>query len=330
METIDCIEVYGKFPLIETRGVIIDTPGRGAVYDQDYLTQEILPQVDVILCPIAADYPLSSDEAGFLTSLSEQKKKKLQFIVTKIDELDKDECDEVVARIQTIVNKITGGVPQLYQVAAKKVIDTYKAGKSGEEIAAIKARRDCGVKELEDALDKKLRGASIIESRIRICCNALADEAAGHKKRLEESKTELALDSAELESRQKELQEVSGKLKDSYTKHTRELKRAWNKEIERFTGKMERKEAKIIDRLGEAQGNLFDLIGFQKKLGRRIQAILKQEFSEDLTNLNIKLEDTVRKFSQDLDNAIDEEIKIYRKSGSSAAGGLAADLKTRR
>jgi hypothetical protein len=325
-ETVECISVYGKFPLIETRGIIIDTPGRGAVYDQDYITREILPQVDVILCPIAADYPLSSDEAGFLMSLPEQEKSKLLFIVTKIDELDTDKLSEVVSRIQTIVNKITGGAPRLFKVAAKKVTDAYKDGKSSGEVAGIKERRDCGLKELENALDTKLREASVVESLIRLCCKNLAGQFAADKKRLEESKMELTLDLTELEHRQKELDDLCRGLNDSYTKHFRDLQREWNKEVKRFITKIAAKEARIIHDLGEAQGNLLDLIGFEKKLSRKVQTMLDGVLSQDLLDLNGKLEDMAAKFARELNSDIDSEIEIYGKSGS-PAGDLASRAK---
>ncbi|MHC6203059.1 dynamin family protein [Breznakiellaceae bacterium SP9] len=315
-EHIDCIELYGNFPLIETRGAIVDTPGKGALYDQDYLTDRILPDVDIIVCPIAADYPGSMDEVKFLEKLDEQEKAKLIFVLTKTDDVEKDELADAAGEVQRTMGAIVGGTPKLYKVAAKKVLDAYKSGKNAAEVAAIKARPDCGMKELENVMDTKLRTAANISGFMRQSCTKLGDSIDADKKRFQEEKETLSLSSAELDQKKRDLEAFCGITKKSFDKNKRKFEQKWNSEVNRFTAKFGHKEAAIADRLAVAvnKENLLTLIGYTSKLQRKIQALLTPELESEVNELNGKLTDLVEDFSKEFQSDIDAEVELYGRS----------------
>jgi GTPase SAR1 family protein len=321
-DKIDCIEIYGNFPLVETRGVIVDTPGRGALYDQDYLTTGILPEVDVIICPIAADCPLDRGEMNFLIKLPPGEKKKLLFVLTKTDDVDSDELKETISDTQNTISAIVGGSPRLFKTAAKKLVDARKAGKTAKEIEAVKS--NCGIKELETALDVKLRAGSYLDEQIRTWCEVIEDYFTTDKKRLTEDKENLSRDAVKLEQEKKDLEAVLKTTKDSFKKNAGELKKKWSQEITKFTSKLSSKEGMISDRLTGAveKENLLTLIGYSSKLQRKIQAVLQQELTSDLADMNDKLDALVMNFAEKLQSDYDSEIAVYsRTSGDSSING---------
>jgi GTPase Era involved in 16S rRNA processing len=321
-DRIDCIEIYGNFPLVETRGVIVDTPGRGALYDQDYLTTGILPEVDVIICPISADYPLDRGEMDFLIKLPPGEKKKLLFVLTKTDDVDSDELKGTIANTQNTISAIAGGSPRLFKTAAKKLVDARKAGKTAKEIEAVKIT--CGIKELETALDVKLRAGSYLDEQIRTWCEVLEDYFTTDKKRLTEDKENLSRDAVKLEQEKKDLEMVLKTTKDSFKKNAGELKKKWSQEITKFTNKLSFKEGMISDRLTGAveKENLITLIGYSSKLQRKIQAVLQQELTSDLADMNDTLDALVKNFAEKLQSDYDSEIAVYsRTSGDSGING---------
>jgi len=336
-ERIDHIEVYGNFPLIETRGVFVDTPGMGALYDQNYLAQNILDEVDVILCPIAADRPLDKGEREFLASLTEGKREKLMYVLTKVDDVEKDELPQTIAFVQEAANSISGGTPTVYHVAAKKVLDAYAAGKPDKEIERIK--ETCGMKALEDALDRILRTRSDADKRIRIVCEELEGCFINDKSRLSEMKENFSLKSHELEEKIKVSETTCKNIKSNFEKGIKKLKQEWEREVKRFINRLENKEAKITDRLTSEveRGNILTLIGSSAKLQRKIQSLLKMELETELLDLQSKLENIVDRISNELRSDVDNDIALYNSSfprnslknemgalvgGSVAAGGI--------
>jgi GTPase Era involved in 16S rRNA processing len=325
-ERIDRIEIYGNFPLVETRGVIVDTPGMGALYDQDYLATGILPDVDVIISPIAADLPLDRTEIVFLTGLSDQEKQKLMFVLTKTDDVGSDKIAETIADVQNKISAIVGGSPRLFKTAALKVVKAREQGKAVTEVEAIKS--DCGVKELETALDEKLRTGSGLDEQIRRLCNTMEDDLVRDKTRLTENKESLSLEATNLEQRKKELESLIQTTKTNFDKNTSKLKREWGREVERFTAKLETKVDAISDRLtATVEGeNLLSLIGYSSKLERKIQGILRQELSGEIADMNDKLASRVEAFAEQLRQENDTEIEVYGRTG--AGNSVKSEINT--
>ncbi|MDR2194476.1 MAG: dynamin family protein [Treponema sp.] len=316
-DKIDCIEIYGNFPLIEKKGVIIDTPGLGALYDQDFLTTSILPEVDVILSPIAADKSLAREEIEFLDALLPSEKAKLMFVLTKIDtgDVEQDELNENISKTNDTLGKIMGGgAPRLFKTAAKQVIDAWKAGKTPQEVEAVK--KECGMAEFEAVLQDKLEKSAGVEEHITIRRNALEELFNSDKKSLEETKEAFTRQVVELEQERKDMEGFCTSTKKQFEKNTKELKQKWSKEISQFTVRLENKKGDIEDRLITVvdKKKLFDLIGYSKKLERKIQDILQQELKGELADLNVELERLVTGFAEDLKSDINEQVEIYGRA----------------
>ena len=334
---IDCIEVYGDFPLIETRGIIVDSPGLGSLHDQDYLAKSILSKVDVILCPVSASNPLDRTEADFLaTTLPERDREKLMFVLTQIDYITNiEERPQTVAWVQETLKSILklGKKPRLYQVAAKKVLEAYEAGKSPEEIEKIK--KECGMRELEDAIDKGLRGSSIAETNLRSTCIALETWFLDDKNSLTEIRKNFNLQASELEAKGKALEILFSKTTNDYTQGIEELKGQWKTAVRHFTGKVYDKRRAISERLVSEleKGKLKDLIGYPAKLERSIQAILESQLKDELTDFEQELESIEQKIAGDLNSKINESVELYYETypetnsktgmGSLIGGGIA-------
>ena len=332
---IECIEVYGKYPLIETRGVFVDTPGRGAVLDQDYLVDLILPDVDIILCPVAADYPLAQDEKDFIRNkLTETEQKKLVFLLTKTDakEISADELEKVYSDVQNFAASILGDKPKVHKVAAKKVLDAYKEGKNEAETKTIKEKY--GMKELEEALDKKLRNTSKAEDDIREARKKLENYFADDKKEWEEMRQTLSRTAGELEKEKEDLNKEYSIVKKAFEKGRRKLENDWENVFEDFIGRLEGKDSDILERLSHyieneiSNGNILSLVGYKKKMARRIQNILGRELRGDLEKLEEKFKVIVKKFNNDLKSDIENDpfIQGRYKSKSDPGGEISTFL----
>jgi uncharacterized membrane-anchored protein YhcB (DUF1043 family) len=325
-EKIECIEVYGNYPLIETRGVFVDTPGMGALFDQDYLTIDILPLVDIILCPIAADRPGEIEEKDFLEKLPKKEKDKLIFLLTKIDLKETSHLEEVITYVQGFAESIIGGKPTLYKVAAKRVTDAFKEGKSEEEIKKIK--QECGMKELETVLDTKLRKNSAAAERMRRYCNDLDSYIKEDEKKQKEKKESLTLNSIELEKKRKELEAAIEETKTNFDKNVKDLKKDWVKTVNRFIDKLETKEAKISDRLTQEveKQKLLSLIGYSRKIERQIQSILYMELKPELIDLQDQLEGIVRNFNEKLESDNNKALVVQKNSSTGSSKGEISTL----
>jgi len=337
--TIKHIEVYGNYPLIETRGVFVDTPGMGALQDQDYLAQEIMPEVDVILCPISVDNPLEDCEREFLAKLRKADTDKLMYVVTKIDDVDEDDDEQqeqladIVAEVKKVAAAISkGGGAQIFQVAAKQVMDAYAEGKSYKDTEVINIKRQWGMQKLEDALDNKLRNKSTAADRIRATCKELEDHLANDLGRINESMEDFKLQSSELEEKKKKLEDAIQALKSTFGKNFKKLEREWKTAVGRFVTRLSSKAPSIENSLSVERENLLTLIGISSKMTRKVQSIIGGQIEPELEDLQSKLEDIVKKFADELEQDYNEDIAIYNRSypknnlgaelGTLVSGGL--------
>jgi small GTP-binding protein len=107
---------------------LIDTPGIGSIHDHNTeVAESFLPQVDAALCVLAADQPLSAEEARFFDAAGASAPR-LIFAVNKIDMLAPDERGEAVDFIRrSLAADRPGQNFDLYPVSAK----------TGEGIASL-------------------------------------------------------------------------------------------------------------------------------------------------------------------------------------------------
>jgi len=320
VKKIDHIEIYGAFPLIETRGIFIDTPGLGAVNDQDYLAENILSRVDIILCPQAADNLLSGEEQKFLMDLKPEVKNKLVFILTKIDEMDYDQkrIASSVEKIEKAAKNSIGKKPdKVFTIAAKEVLKAYAANKSQEEVNIIK--KECGIDELQNYIDSTLRKTSnaekILKGKLRILLEDVNIDEANWKDTSEKTK----LTEVQLQQEKKKLEEYCNTLKDEYDKNIENFRENWKKTIRLFIKNLKRKETDISnDLLRNKAKSIFELINYKKRMNRKIMSQIEETLSSELKELKDDLDNHIKILTKKLNEGIDSvsfDNDYFSKSG---------------
>ena len=305
-ERVRYIHVYIPFPWIEKRGVFVDTPGRGALYNQNKLAESVLDEVDVIICPFMSTNYLDKNEDEFLRKLPDTEKKKLMYVLTAIEKPNtpKDLANAVKA-VTEKARDVSGGDQPIYRVDAKKVWKANLEGKSETEIEQIK--QDWGMRELETALDEKLREGTNADKRIREVCTELEkmlrEDIKGLGKEIED------FDSKRVEEdlRKKEAEVARQRERDAFDKSIKDLKRKWDEEVRQAIAKIDGKGAELEDldpdhvKVGSAYRN-----------GKRALKNIKQGTEHELAELKRKLESAVKTCAQECDLDVDEDIAIGR------------------
>ncbi len=125
---------------------LVDTPGTNAVIKKHQeLTERFVPRADLVLFVTSADRPFTESERQFL-ELIRSWGKKVVVIVNKIDILEPDEQEKVLAFVRAhaaqTLQETLGGAPQVFGVAARGAFRARQAG----DAAALDAS---GVPELE-------------------------------------------------------------------------------------------------------------------------------------------------------------------------------------
>ncbi len=135
----------------------VDTPGTNAVIKQHQeLTERFVPRADLVLFVTSADRPFTESERQFL-DLIRSWGKKVVVIVNKIDILEDDERDKVLAFVQIHAAETLqtrGDPPQVFGVAARSA---FRARGVGDD-AALAAS---GVPALEAFISTTLAGARL-------------------------------------------------------------------------------------------------------------------------------------------------------------------------
>ena len=308
-ERIDRVEVYGSFPLIETRGVIVDTPGLGALYDQDEFTTNILSGADVILCHVSVK-SFGSEEGDFLARLPPREKEKLMFALTKVDRARTEEDrSKVVSYAQKHIKPILGKMPHLYQVAAEKVLEAYKTGKSREEIE--KAKEEWGMKDLEDALLEKIRNRPNAEDRLRSACKELGEFIDDDTNHLNGKEDKIKAQMSEREEKRKALANDRDGAMRVYKQGVEKLKAQWKHAAEQITQDLKKKQMDIA-------GSMISVVKKEKFLERHKQAkraktlwdMLHSCLDEEERNLKSKLKRLIDVCAKELECDLNIDLRI--------------------
>lgn len=83
---------------------LVDTPGTNSILRQhSTLTERFIPRADLVLFLTSIDRPYSESEDRFLSLVAEQWRKKVVFLLTKVDGRDRADIDQVVAWVRRSV-----------------------------------------------------------------------------------------------------------------------------------------------------------------------------------------------------------------------------------
>lgn len=110
-----------KFPLEFLKNVnIVDTPGTNSiVQEHDELTMNFIPRADFVIFVISVDRPLSESEREFLELVSIKWKRKVIFLLNKIDTKDDHDIQEIMAYLKHEVSKILELDPVIFSISVK-------------------------------------------------------------------------------------------------------------------------------------------------------------------------------------------------------------------
>jgi len=322
-KNIDCVEVYGPFPFIKNRGIFVDTPGLGAIFDQDYLATNILSEVDIILCPLAIDNLLSAEERDYLNKFLAPQKEKLVFLITKVDEeKDKHKLADAVKKAGDLAAELVGGKPPIFQVSAKRLMRANQ-GKAFEEDMPVedieKAKEASGIAALEAYLDKQLKEKSNTDEKIRRFCKQLEAFFETDEKNWRENSEKLKLDAGELEQKKAALEKTTGDIKTSFNRNVKKFKQDWKNTVDLYIGKLEAKQGPIEQRLLRKKQSLMELVNHSSTLTRKIQAEVQAEFAPELSDMQEKLREITYEFAEkqksDIENAFSLNPHYAKESG---------------
>lgn len=121
-----------RYPLDFLRAVnIVDTPGTNSiVQEHDELTVNFVPKADFIVFVISVDRPLSESEREFLELISIKWKRKVIFLLNKIDTKDVGDVREVLGYLGQEVSKILELEPQIFPISVKQAFQAKTASDS--------------------------------------------------------------------------------------------------------------------------------------------------------------------------------------------------------
>lgn len=144
------------FPLEFLKNVnIVDTPGTNSIArEHDELTVNFIPQSDFIVFVMSVDRPLTDSEREFLELISLKWKRKILFLLNKIDAKEQAEIDAILAYLRTEAQKILRLEPLIFPVSVKQAFQ----GKAAQDDALV---QQSGFREVErylfDALNEEER-----------------------------------------------------------------------------------------------------------------------------------------------------------------------------
>lgn len=99
---------------------LVDTPGTNSILKQhSTLTERFVPRADLVFFLTSIDRPLSESEDGFLGLIADRWRKKVAFLLTKIDGRERSDVEAVIAWIRRSVLERHGFEPTVLPVSTR-------------------------------------------------------------------------------------------------------------------------------------------------------------------------------------------------------------------
>jgi len=314
------VEVFGDFPDWSKAVTIVDSPGQNSVFGHhDVLLMDFLPYSDAIIFLVAADIPLDGGDIALLKVLSEDEKRKIFFVLTKIDNIENPEdLDEVKCFVTSKIQEIGLTCEKLYAVSAKPVYEALTQGISGNQLEVIKAEN--GILELEEELEKFIilnsDQTKILRSRIEMLLSQTSEACNKYISVSNEILSKKTYDLSILEAEKMELMNANDVLRENTKKALKKFSRAWDRAINNFHRKFSSKSNAIEDKINEGldQGGLWGAVFQSFKLQKQVQNAVSLELQPLVIDLEEKLEEVITT----LNNEFNDELSLYikRKSGT--------------
>jgi len=133
---------------------IVDTPGTNAIIrEHQAITEEFVPQADMVLFITSADRPFTESERIFLSQIKEWGKK-VVMVINKIDIFETDaELAQVVKFVQENGTILLGSSPDVFSVSARLAL----RAKQGDPVKWVKSGFEPLESYIHDTLDETSR-----------------------------------------------------------------------------------------------------------------------------------------------------------------------------
>jgi small GTP-binding protein len=114
---------------------IVDTPGTNAIFrEHERLTNDFVPQADLVLFVTSADRPFTESERAFLQNIRDWGKK-IVFVINKVDVLERlEDCEQVKRFVSEHAQALLGTKPEVFSVSARHALRA-KESRLGEASA---------------------------------------------------------------------------------------------------------------------------------------------------------------------------------------------------
>ncbi len=202
-----------KFPLDLLKTInIVDTPGTNSLLQEhDELTMNFIPKSDFVVFVISADRPLSDSEREFLELIGIKWKRKVVFLLNKIDTKTESEVEEIIAYLRRESANILGIDSVLFPISVKQAFDAKTTG----DTALLEQSRFAEVERyIYDALNEeeriRLKLLNPIYTTQPICVAV--------QRELREKLDVISEDRRRLQQIEKQLSYTEEDLRESYTR----------------------------------------------------------------------------------------------------------------
>ncbi len=157
---------------------IVDTPGTNSIIKQhQQITEKFIPHADLVIFCTSADRPYTQTEKDFLSLIAKDWRKRVFFLLTKIDiKNTEEEINEVINYIQTNVQNDFNFRPLIFPCSPKLAFDS-KINNNPEmfEKSRFKAVEDYIFETLSERDKLQLKLINPVVSSLLICETSLAE-----------------------------------------------------------------------------------------------------------------------------------------------------------
>ena len=202
-----------RFPLELLKTVnIVDTPGTNSILkEHDELTLNFIPKADFVIFVISADRPLSDSEREFLEIISIKWKRKVLFLLNKIDTKSAKDVEIILEYLRREAAKILGIEPQIFPVSVRQAFEALAANdRKFLETSRFEA--------LEQYLDEALNESERIRLKLQNPANIVLPICLLEQKELRQKLDVVAEDRRKLQQIDKQLAYTRDDLKENYSR----------------------------------------------------------------------------------------------------------------
>lgn len=263
---------------------LVDTPGTNSIVKQhQVITERFIPRADLVLFVTSFDRPLSESERQFLEFIREAWGKRLVFVLNKADLAKTPEMmQQVIAHIQSGCRELMRFEPKIFPVSAELA---YAAKTSESDAVRETLSTQSRFDELEQFITEKLAGPDRLALKLTAPLDAAGKLIENLGERLDDRRTVLQEDEANLAQLHGRLAEAEAELKDGYGRYITE--------VDNLLLEMERRGVQFLD----------DTIRIGKLKVLRDRDLFKEEFVRQVVR------DTDRQIEDQVTEAVDWLLK---------------------